>query len=61
MKENTNQNTSHNLTSKCQHVNHKNKCYGENIYNKVDNEKRLNLLKLVNFLFKLLTIAIKFA
>lgn len=33
--------------AKCQHLNHKNKCYGENIYNKVDNDKRLNLLKLV--------------
>ncbi len=31
----------------CQHVNHKNKCYGENIYNKVGNEKRLALLDMV--------------
>lgn len=38
-------------TAKCQHQNHKNKCYGENIYNKVDNEKRLNLLNLVRKLF----------
>ncbi len=39
--------TTHVHSAKCQHINHKNKCYGENIYNKVDNEKRLNLLKLV--------------
>lgn len=43
--------TPHVHSAKCQHTNHKNKCYGENIYNKVDNEKRLNLLKLVNFFF----------
>ena len=46
MKEST-----HIHTLKCQHDNHKNKCYGENIYNKVDNEKRLYLLKLVNFFY----------
>jgi hypothetical protein len=32
---------------KCQHINHKYKCYGENIYNKVGNEKRLALLDMV--------------
>lgn len=31
----------------CQHMNHKHKCYGENIYSKVGNEKRLALLDLV--------------
>jgi hypothetical protein len=31
----------------CQHNNHKNKCYGDNIYNKVGNEKRLALLDMV--------------
>jgi hypothetical protein len=32
---------------KCQHGNHKHKCYGESIYSKVDNQKRLCLLNLV--------------
>jgi hypothetical protein len=32
---------------KCQHVNHTNRCYGESIYNKVGNEKRLQLLDMV--------------
>lgn len=31
----------------CQHSNHKQKCYGENIYKKVNNEERLALLKMV--------------
>ena len=32
---------------KCQHTNHKHRCYGENIYSKVGNEKRLALLDMV--------------
>lgn len=33
---------------KCQHLNHKsNQCYGENIYSKVGNEKRMTLLNMV--------------
>jgi hypothetical protein len=32
---------------KCQHLNHKQKCYGENIYSKVGNEKRMALLDMV--------------
>lgn len=33
--------------TKCQHINHTSKCYGDNIYNKIDNDKRLSLLQMV--------------